>query len=218
MLIFGIRSTQHFHSSGTMHVCPRCGTAVVFFIELRRRFTFFFIPTFSCGTSYTLVCSGCGNTVKVTKEEFFTILGRSQAAANNGAQNADTVSQDNNMPQDAYPPSDTYVSPVGGEASGNIYLRPKSSGLHRGKQTAGLVLGIISSVWVLIWWIIFAATDGFGSEPMMFMILEFPAMLSVIGLALSIFATVKKCKAVPGIILNGITIAATIAAALVMFL
>lgn len=61
MIIWGNRSERQFQGFHAVGYCPICrGPSVVGIIEHKRRFTLYFIPTFSYGREAEAVCGRCG--------------------------------------------------------------------------------------------------------------------------------------------------------------
>jgi hypothetical protein len=69
LLIWGFKSYVTLLASGNL-VCARCGNPAAHRLhQLRKKFTFFWIPLFATSTKFFLDCTFCGQQTKLTKEE-----------------------------------------------------------------------------------------------------------------------------------------------------
>ena len=80
MLIFGMRTMSKTLAMITL-VCGKCGNPSAHRIMQRSRwFTLFFIPLIPLGFTRYSVCTYCGATAKITKEEAQHLIQSSQPA------------------------------------------------------------------------------------------------------------------------------------------
>jgi transcription elongation factor Elf1 len=69
IIIFGFRTASAVLATLAFQ-CARCGhQAAQRVVEIRRKFTLFFIPLFTVSTKRFLVCVACGSTTPLTKEQ-----------------------------------------------------------------------------------------------------------------------------------------------------
>ena len=69
MLIIGFGVTETLLST-MVYTCETCGNhAAHQLIKRSRRFSLFFIPLFSVGSTYLDSCTACGRVIEVSKEQ-----------------------------------------------------------------------------------------------------------------------------------------------------
>jgi predicted RNA-binding Zn-ribbon protein involved in translation (DUF1610 family) len=69
MLIFGF-GVREILLSTLIFTCETCGNHAAHQLSKRvRRFSLFFIPLFSIGTTYFDSCTACGRVIEVSKEQ-----------------------------------------------------------------------------------------------------------------------------------------------------
>jgi len=63
------------HITLNTEYCPRCNNNAFWILDKTKYYiSLFFIPTVPFKTEYTFYCSICGNSKKITKEEFDRLL------------------------------------------------------------------------------------------------------------------------------------------------
>ena len=76
MVIFGIRVSEDVLGV-VRYVCETCGQEGAHrVLRRRRRFTLFFIPLFSVGTSYVDTCTWCARTRELTQQQAEQVVGQ----------------------------------------------------------------------------------------------------------------------------------------------
>lgn len=69
MLIFGL-GVKEMLLATLVFICETCGNSAVHRLSKRtRRFSLFFIPLFTVGTTYIDDCSACGRVIDVSREQ-----------------------------------------------------------------------------------------------------------------------------------------------------
>jgi DNA-directed RNA polymerase subunit RPC12/RpoP len=69
MLIFGL-SVKQFLLATLVYLCETCGTSAPHqLVKRARRLSLFFIPVLTVGRSYLDVCTACGRTLDVPREQ-----------------------------------------------------------------------------------------------------------------------------------------------------
>jgi predicted RNA-binding Zn-ribbon protein involved in translation (DUF1610 family) len=69
VLIFGLSVSEAVLST-LVYACENCGISAAHqLIKRSRKFSLFFIPLFSVGTTYVDSCTACGRVIEVSKDQ-----------------------------------------------------------------------------------------------------------------------------------------------------